>query len=133
MNTSWPTIEPNLPGSMTPPFASIDTDKLRELAKLITDVDELVQAIANALSRNEPWQRQLLAHLVRADTCMQILRMTVAMNRCKTETHDAANRLHAVLIAADASLRGARADASTKAAVQVAAGLSRRLAVALAG
>lgn len=99
--------------------------------KLVADLDELVQAIFSALPPSKPWQRRLLQQLAEADRLVQVLRLTVAMDRAQVEVAEAAGQLAAVLRAADRYVGVGRADLGTKAAVRLATDLAQRIVVAL--
>lgn len=101
--------------------------------KLIADMAELVQAIFAVLPPSKPWQRRLLQQLAEADRLVQVLRLTVAMDRPPAEVVEAAGQLAAVLRAADRYVEVGRADLRTKAAVRLATDLARRIVVALSG
>ena len=101
--------------------------------KLVADLAELVQAIFTALPQSKPWQRRLLQQLAEADRLVQVLRLTVAMDRAPAEVAEAAGQLAAVLRAADRYVAVGRADLGTKAAVRLATDLAQRIVVALSG
>lgn len=102
-------------------------------SRLVTDLAELVQAIFTALPPSKPWQRRLLQQLAEADRLVQVLRLTVAMDRAHAEVAEAAGQLAAALRAADRYIAVGRADLVTKAAVRLAADLGQRIVVALSG
>ncbi len=99
--------------------------------KLVADLAELVQAIFTALPPSKPWQRRLLQQLAEADRLVQVLRLTVAMDRAQVEVAAAAGQLAAVLRAADRYVAVGRADLGTKAAVRLATDLAQRIVVAV--
>jgi len=101
--------------------------------KLAADLAELVQAIFTALPPSKPWQRRLLQQLAEADRLVQVLRLTVAMDRAPAEVAEAAGQLAAVLRAADRYVAVGRADLGTKAAVRLATDLAQRIVIALSG
>lgn len=101
--------------------------------KLVADLAELVQALFTALPPSKPWQRRLLQQLAEADRLVQVLRLTVAMDRAPAEVVEAAGQLAAVLRAADRYIAVGRADLGTKAAVRLATDLAQRVVVALSG
>lgn len=92
-----------------------------------------MQAIFTALPPSKPWQRRLLQQLAEADRLVQVLRLTVAMDRAQVEVAEAAGQLAAVLRAADRHVAVGRADLGTKAAVRLATDLAQRIVVAISG
>lgn len=72
------------------PTPSGDVDRLDELAKLISDLDAVVKAMLSALAQSKPWQRQLRAHLRQVDREVQVLRLTISLDRELPEVRDAA-------------------------------------------
>ena len=98
-----------------------------QVAKAITDLDELVQAVLLALPPSKPWQRQLLAHLQEIDRLTQVLRMTVSMARAPSEVSEAARQLRVALRVAQRYVATGRADSGTKAAILLACELGLRI------
>ena len=102
-----------------------------QVAKAITDLDELVQAVLLALPPSKPWQRQLLIHLKEIDRLTQVLRMTVSMGRAPSEISDSAQHLRVALRVAQRYVGTGRADSGTKAAILLACELGLRIDSAL--
>jgi len=93
---------------------------LEALAKGINDVDIIIQGLRNKVPPAKPWQRQLHAQLAEADRHIEILRLTIALERDAREISEAAAQLKLVLQNAHVQIAGGRADGWTKGAVQVA-------------
>lgn len=93
---------------------------LEALAKGINDVDIVVQGLRNKVPPAKPWQRQLLAQLAEADRHIEILRLTISLERDAREISEAAAQLKLVLQNAHVQIAKGRADGWTKGAVQVA-------------
>jgi hypothetical protein len=83
-----------------------------------------------ALPEAKRWQRQVRGHL--ADGRLQILRLTISLERGKEEIAKAAADLLQPLRAANAYVGAGRADMGTKMAVQIAFAIAQKLAAALA-
>lgn len=102
------------------------------IAKGLSDVDIVVQGLLNRVAPVKPWQRQLLSQLAEADRHIEILRLTIALERDTKEISAAAAQLEQGLQIAYAQLAGGRADGWTKSAVQVALHVARLLDALLA-
>lgn len=98
-----------------------------ETARVIANLDALVQAIIEDMPPSKPWQRQLRVHLIHAERQLQILRMTIALDRGQGEVVQAARALQISLRTANASVSKGRADAGTKALVSIALVTSQRI------
>lgn len=98
-------------------------------SKAIGDLDDLLQAIVRATPEAKPWQRQLLTHLREADRQVQVLRMTISMQRDGSEVTDAVEAVRRTLRVANTYVAMGRADMATKAAVRLALELSQKLAL----
>ncbi|MBC7377160.1 MAG: hypothetical protein H7346_06950 [Burkholderiaceae bacterium] len=83
------------------------------------------------LAPAKPWQRHLLIRLARIDQKIQVLRMTIALDRGVAEQSAAAIQLHASLASTVAELVKGRTDVTTKAAMRFALGLGKRVREAL--
>lgn len=83
------------------------------------------------LSRAKPWQRQLAAHLVDVDARIQVLRLTIAMERSDAEIVAAAEQLGDLARLAAASVRGSRVDPTTRAAIQLIGDMVVRISAGL--
>lgn len=92
---------------------------LEGVAKHIKDLEQLVTLLLQGLSRAKPWQRQLAAHLVDVDTQLQVLRLTVTLERQVDEILVAAAHVAGSCRLAAAALTGSRADPTTRAAVHL--------------
>jgi hypothetical protein len=101
--------------------------KFASACKAIKDLDLLVRALLTSLPAAKPWQRQLRAHLGEADRLMQVLRLTIAMDRGAQEIARAAEDLLAALRAANAYAGAGRTDQGTKTAVQLGFGLANKV------
>jgi hypothetical protein len=101
--------------------------KAGKVAKAITDLAELVQAVLDSLPASKPWQRQLRLYLADVDRLTQILRLTVSLNRASTEVSDATQKLRVALRIAQRYVSTGRADAGTKAAILLACELGLRI------
>lgn len=96
-------------------------------SKIISDLDDLIQAILKATPEAKPWQRQLVAHLRDVDREVQVLRMTLSLQRGAGEIAKAAGSIRRTLRTANAYVAMGRADLGTKAAVRLALELSQKL------
>ena len=104
--------------------------KLVAVAKNITDLDVLVQLIFKGLPRTTPWQRQLAARLGDIDRLVQVLRLTIAMEKPNSEIVAAADAVAGACRRTAASLAGSRADYSSLQAVALVSGLGDKLRTA---
>lgn len=98
-----------------------------EIGKAISDLDTLVQSLIKSLPSAKPWQRQLLARLANIEREVQVLRMTIALDRDLSELSAAAIQLHTSLAAACIESNKGRADQTTKAGIRLVLGLSKRV------
>lgn len=101
--------------------------RAEQVAKAITDLDELVQAVLVALPPSKPWQRQLLVHLNEIDRLTQVLRMTVSMARAPSEVSEAVQQVRVALRVAQRYVGTGRADSGTKAAILLSCELGLRI------
>lgn len=104
-----------------------DDNGVALLAKLIPDLDSLIQALRSGLAVSKPWQRSLHIGLADADQKMEVLRMTIVMKRPEAEALEAAARLHAALSAGQLQVTNRRAEAATKAAMLLALALAKQI------
>src|ERR1700740_2615599 len=108
---------------------------LAGIAQTIFAFDDLLGLIKTGLPRSSPWQRSLADRLVVADERMQVLRMTISMERADVEIQAAASALYSTCRGLAASLNGTRADSTLRGAMQMLAdyaqALERRLTVEL--
>ena len=100
---------------------------LEGVAKLIKDLEQLVMLLRQGLSRAKPWQRQLAAHLVDVDTQLQVLRLTVTLERQVDEILVAAGHVAGSCRLAAAALAGSRVDPTTRTAVHLIVDLANRI------
>jgi hypothetical protein len=118
---------------MESPMSSTESTPRPEApAKAISDLDSLVQALLSSVPESKPWQRQLRFHLSQADRLVQVLRLTIAMQRDKAEIAEAAEALMTAIRTAHVYVNGGRADIGTKAALQLGFGLAQTVRAALA-
>lgn len=103
-------------------------DDIRQVAKIIKDLTGLVEALQSALPQSKPWQRQLRTQLVDVDRQLQVVRMTIAMERCDQEFAAAAHHLVLALRSANQYGASGRADGATRAAVQLALRMAMEIA-----
>lgn len=101
------------------------------VVKGIGDLDNLVRLLTKGLSGAKPWQLRLALHFAEADRLMQVLRLSVAMERAHAEIVVAATELQLVCRRARHSLDGTRADRTTLAAVQLGSDLAASIVHAL--
>lgn len=108
------------------PEAPATTD-LMAIAKTIGNLDDLVRALGNGLSRAKPWQRQLTSRLGEIDRNLQVLHMTVALERTDHEILSAAVNLSAECRSVGLAVAGSRADLAIKGAVRLIAEMAAQL------
>ena len=94
-------------------------EALLNIAKAMRDLDDLVRLLGKGLSRAKPWQRQLTSQLSELDRLLQVLRMTVVIDRSESEILAAAEALCVACRKAAAAIVGSRCDVDTKAAVRL--------------
>lgn len=109
------------------PVPELGSSVVVEAAKAIKDLDLLVRALLTSVPDSKPWQRQLRAQLSEADRTMQVLRLTIAMDREAVELRQAAKNLLSVFLGANARVHAGRADQCTRAAIQLGLGLTKKL------
>lgn len=108
-----------------------DDGDLARIAKLISDLEDLVRLLKRGLVSTQVWQRQFLTDLGVIDVRLQVLRMCVAMDKPDSEILDAASGVRAASRSTEAALRSSRATHATKAAVKLAAALAASIELAL--
>lgn len=108
-----------------------DTPALEASAKLILDLDRLIQAMRSSVRPTQTWQRSLLSQLADLDRQVEVLRLAIMLDRDDAEILQAAEALVGTLALRDAQLAKGRADESTRAAFRLALGIARRIPVAL--
>jgi hypothetical protein len=105
--------------------------RLEGIAKLIIDLEELLKLLLKSLPRIKPWQRQLADHLAEIDRRVQVLRMSILMDREDAEILQDADALRASCRAATHALAGSRASTTTRAALKLAADLAGSVSAAM--
>jgi hypothetical protein len=101
--------------------------KLVAVAKTINDLDDLVRLILTGLTRTKPWQRQFAARLSDVDQLVQVLRLTIAMEKPDIQFVAAAEDVAGACRRAGASLAGSRADYTSLQAVALVSDLGEKL------
>lgn len=97
------------------------------MAKSLADLDELVALVARGLPRAKPWQRLLGNQLFEIDRALQVLRMTMVMDRADAEILAAAEVLCAECRKARTAIASSRSDLTTKAAVRLIVDLASKV------
>lgn len=97
---------------------------LLNIAKAMGDLDDLVRLLGKGFSRAKPWQRQLASQLSELDRLLQVLRMTVVIERSDSEILAAAEALYSACRKTAAAIAGSRCDLNTKAAIRLIADLA---------
>ncbi|MBA4342748.1 MAG: hypothetical protein C0423_11440 [Methylibium sp.] len=100
------------------------------VAKTINDLDDLVRLILKGLARTKPWQRQLAARLGDVDRLVQVMRLTIAMEKPDAQIVAAAEDVGSACRRAAASLAGSRADYPSLQAVALVSDLGEKLRAA---
>jgi hypothetical protein len=104
---------------------SPDTEaRALRVAAAIQDFDELVTKLGIGARGPLPWQRQLAAHLDGLAGLVQILRMSVVLERPEAEVRDTARALAEHTRQASLAIAGSRADLSTRIALRLALNLA---------
>lgn len=111
--------------------AAVEVDRLAGAANALSDLDALIRSSLTLISPLRPWQRKLLLDLSEADRHMQILRMTIALDRPAGEVHDAAKHLLVSVRTASAGAERGRGDQAAKQLLQTCVALAKRLEGAL--
>lgn len=93
--------------------------KMAMIAKAIKDFDALLGLLRSELRVTKPWQRQLAGRLAELDHLLQVLRLTIIMERSDVEVSDAADALLAACRATSGALAGSRADHVTRTALRL--------------
>jgi len=100
---------------------------LAALAKSLADLDELVALVGRGHPRAKPWQRLLGNQLFEIDRALQVLRMTMVMERADAEILAAAEVLCAECRKARTAIASSRSDLTTKAAVRLIVDLASKV------
>jgi len=101
-------------------------------AKAIHDLSAVVMALQGSLPLSKPWQRYLVAQLDEAARHLDVLRLTISLDREDQEVAQAAGALHTVLRRAYQYISSGRADDGTRTAMRLALELARRVERSLA-
>lgn len=104
--------------SVVPEDEQVRAD-LRRIVKQINDLDGLVKALLGSISPTKPWRRKLLLQLAEVDRHLQIVRMTISLEKSDEELVDAAASLVTSLKIANGHGASGRADFGTRNAVQL--------------
>lgn len=104
---------------------------LRAMAKSIGDLDDLIKLLSNGLSHAKPWQQRLTVQLSEMDRLLQVLRLTIALERSDAEILAATTDLRAACRQTSNLASTTRADQVTKASLRLAADLSTSLLQAM--
>ncbi len=113
-------METNLGNTVTTEGAAqAIPEVLLNIAKAMGDMDDLVRLLGKGLSRAKPWQRQLVSQLSELDRRLQVLRMTIVIERTDSDILDAAEDLCVTCRKTSAAIVGSRCDLDTKAAVRL--------------
>lgn len=99
---------------------------------MILDATTVLVAVRELTPPSTAWRRQLLGDLQAADLQLQILRMTIAMNRPDGEALSAAQLLVRRSAAAATRVGRGRADPQVRSAVSLLSALARQISSRLA-
>jgi len=106
---------------------TLNYDHAAAAAKAIADLDDILHGTMSALPRSVTWQRQLIAQLDDASKHLQILRLTISLERSGDESKGASQDLLRQLRHALAQVTGSRADQATRGAVVLATKLAEKV------
>lgn len=104
-----------------------DQARVEVLAKHIQDLQQPVELLQKGLPRAKPWQRQLAGHLGDVEHQLQVLRLTIAMDRPDAELVQASEHLAGTCRLSSGVLAGTRVDSTTRAAVKLVGDLAERI------
>lgn len=104
--------------------------RLVAVAKTIKDMDDLARLMLTGLTRAKPWQRPLAVRLAEVDRLLQVLRLTIAMEKADAEIAVAALGVASACRRTAASLAGSRADFPALQAVALISDLGEKLRAA---
>lgn len=102
-----------------------------EAGRAICYLDHMVGELIDAIPPSKPWQRQLLVQLATAQREIQVLRMTIALNRNAQEILAAGLLVHATLANAHTAAIKGRAPLLMKGEMRFAHEVSKRIKSAL--
>ncbi|HEY4084121.1 MAG TPA: hypothetical protein VGM81_25805 [Burkholderiaceae bacterium] len=100
-------------------FDFTDMEAMHRVVKAIIDFDDTVRLMLERLPRTKPWHRLLAAQLQLAEREIQILRMTISLERGADEVFKAAHALCRTSRDVEVSVRGSRADLVTQQSIQL--------------
>jgi hypothetical protein len=106
---------------------SASEELMQAVAKSIVDITELVSLLQWGLGQGTTWERQLAAPLVDVDRLLNLLRLTVAMERHDREILEAAQSLAPACRLAAAVRGGGPADPTTRATVKLVVDLANNV------
>lgn len=107
--------------------------KLEAVAKTINDLDDLTLLMIKGLTRAKPWQRQLAVRLGEVERVLQVLRLTIVMEKPDAEIAVAAVAVAGACRRMAASLVGSRADSAALQAIALISDLGEKLRSAFNG
>lgn len=119
-----PLVEVHVPQQLEQKKSEAAEACLASLMKTIADLDGLIQEVLKTLPPSKPWQRQLRQQLSHAEVQVEILRLTISLDRDHSEILQAAQFARRTLRLSNGLLSKGRADATTRAAVEVSEHLS---------
>jgi hypothetical protein len=119
-----PLIEVHVPLQLEQRKSEAAEAYLASLMKTIADLDGLIQRVLKTLPPSKPWQRQLRQQLSQAEVQVEILRLTIILDRDHGEILQAAELTRRTLRLSNGHLNKGRADGETRAAVEVSEQLS---------
>ncbi len=105
--------------------------RLEHAAKLLIDLDQLVELVRQSLPLAKPWQRHLVDQLANAQRHLQVLRMTVSMRRHDSEILSAAAAARLACRQACVAAAASRADLTKKASLRLIADMATKVESAL--
>lgn len=109
-----------------------ESPEMESLAEYVQDLQQIVALLLKGQPRAKPWQRQLVAHLVDVDRHVQVLRLTMSLDRPEVEVLQASEGLEAASRLLTLAVSGSRVDLTTRAALRLVADLAARVHRALA-
>ena len=95
----------------------VDDQIATRIVKLIGDLDAWIRALRGIVTGKMPWERALIGLLEDADRCIQILRMTAAMQKSDVMITQAAVDLAVACRRMELAVQGSRADSFVRSSV----------------
>jgi hypothetical protein len=89
------------------------------IAKAMGDLDDLVRLLRKTLPRAKPWQRQVASRLTELDRLLQVLRLTIVIERSDAEILAASEALCLACRRIGTAVVGSRCDPDTKVAIHL--------------